>query len=124
MARRWVVRSFGAALEAGELERAVIITSELVTNAVVHGHGTVVLRGELSEDRLLIEVIDEGDGFERTVREHDFETVGGWGLTIVDAEAGRWGIHGAKTHVWFEVERRGPRLGPSTTSPAGGESET
>ena len=31
---------------------------------------------------------------------------------IVEAEASRWGVHEGTTHVWFEVERPGPRLGP------------
>jgi hypothetical protein len=29
---------------------------------------------------------------------------------IVDAESSRWGIHEGTTHVWFELERPGPRL--------------
>jgi hypothetical protein len=37
--------------------------------------------------------------------------VGGWGLSIVDALASRWGVHEGTTHVWFELERPGPRLG-------------
>jgi anti-sigma regulatory factor (Ser/Thr protein kinase) len=95
-----------------ELEDAQLLTSELVTNAVVHGRGEILLRAELDEDRLLIEVIDEGHGFERTIRQRDFESVGGHGLGIVDTVASRWGIHEGTTHVWFELERPGPRLGP------------
>jgi len=70
-----------------------------------------VLRATLDEDRLLVEVIDEGNGFERTIRQQDFPSIGGRGLAIVDAEASRWGIHAATTNVWFELERPGPRLG-------------
>lgn len=87
------------------------MTSELVTNAVVHGRGEIILRAELNEDRLLVEVIDQGRGFERTVRQHEFESVGGHGLGIVDTVASRSGIHEGTTHVWFELERAGPRLG-------------
>jgi hypothetical protein len=60
---------------------------------------------------VLVEVIDEGSGFERVVRRNDFEDVGGRGLTIVESQASRWGIHEGTTHVWFELERSGPRLG-------------
>lgn len=112
-ARRWLADSFRSELDPEELERATLIASELVTNAVVHGRGEIILRGELNEDRLLVEVIDEGQGFERTVRQRNFDAVGGWGLAVVDAQASRWGIHEGTTHVWFELERRGPRLGPS-----------
>jgi anti-sigma regulatory factor (Ser/Thr protein kinase) len=121
-ARRWLAESFGSELAAEELERATLIASELVTNAVIHGRGKIMLSGEVNEYRLLMEVVDEGQGFERVLRQHDFDAVGGWGLAIVDAEASRWGIHEGTTHVWFELERRGPRLGPSK-SPLGSETD-
>jgi hypothetical protein len=63
----------------------------------------------------LVEVIDEGSGFERVVREHSFEDLHGRGLDIVDAEASRWGLYEGTTHVWFEIERSGPRLGAEDT---------
>lgn len=88
-----------------------LLTSELVTNAVIHGTGKVTLHGAIDKDRVLVEVVDEGHGFERTLRKRDFDDIGGRGLMIVDAEASRWGIHEGTTHVWFELERTGPRLG-------------
>jgi anti-sigma regulatory factor (Ser/Thr protein kinase) len=99
LARRWLAESFQAELAAEELERATLIASELVTNAVIHGRGKIMLIGEVNEDRLLMQVVDEGQGFERVLRQHDFDAVGGWGLAIVDAEASRWGIHEGTTHV-------------------------
>lgn len=111
LARRWVVDLLAGVLERDELERAKLLTSELVTNAFIHGRGRIAIRARLDDDRLLIEVIDEGTGFERRIREDEFDRVGGRGLDIVDAEASRWGIHEGTTHVWFEVERAGPRLG-------------
>ncbi len=98
------------------------MVSELVTNAVRHGTGRIMLRADLDEDRMLVEVIDEGGGLERAIREHDFEAVEGFGLRIVDAESSRWGAHEGTTHVWFELERRGPRLGPEK-NPIGDELE-
>jgi hypothetical protein len=65
------------------------------------------------------EVIDEGSGFERIVRDNTLDQLGGWGLHLVEAESSRWGVHEGTTHVWFEIEQPGPRIGehknPSTT---------
>ena len=100
-----------------ELNSARLLASELVASAVVHGQGVINLRAELDADRLLVEVIDEGHGFERTIRLRHFESVGGRGLGIVDTVASRWGIHEGTTHVWFELERPGPPDRDPTTSP-------
>jgi anti-sigma regulatory factor (Ser/Thr protein kinase) len=115
-ARRLVREWLPDDLAGEKLERIQLLVSELVTNAVVHGRGQITVRAELDEDRLLVEVIDDGDGFERIVREREFESVGGRGLAIVDVLAGRWGIHEGTTHVWFELERPGPRLGRDSKS--------
>ena len=112
--------SAGSGLDAEELGRAKLLVSELVNNAVLHGQGAIMLRLSLDQDRLLAEVIDQGTGFERVVRKSDFERLGGWGLSLVEAESTRWGVHEGTTHVWFEIERPGPRLGPDKTPLAGG----
>jgi anti-sigma regulatory factor (Ser/Thr protein kinase) len=110
-ARRRLAQWLTSQLAESELHKAMLLTSELVTNAVMHGQGKITLRAGLDDDRLLVEVIDQGQGFERVVRQEDFNSVGGRGLKIVDAESSRWGIHDGTTHVWFELERPGPRLG-------------
>ena len=112
IARRELSRWCGDSLELDELQTAKLLTSELVTNAVLHGRGRIVLRAQLNDDRLLVEVIDEGAGFEHEVRHREFHELHGRGLAIVDTESSRWGIHEGTTHVWFELERPGPRLGP------------
>lgn len=117
--REFLHASFAAALEKSELDSAQLLVSELVTNAVLHGQGTITLRAQLDDDRLLVDVIDEGRGFERVVREHDFGDVGGWGLSVVDAVSSRWGVHEGTTHVWFELERAGPRVGAAEKPPIG-----
>ncbi len=99
-------------VEREELDRTKLLVSELVTNAVLHGQGEIQVKADVNDDRVLVEVIDEGQGFEHDLRAHDFDAVGGKGLMIVDAEASRWGVHEGTTHVWFELERAGPRLGP------------
>ncbi len=110
-ARRLLEERYGAALDPSELDTAKLLTTELVNNAVLHGHGRITLRTGLDEDRLLIEVIDEGSGFERVLGQRDLNTIGGMGLYVVEAAASRWGVHEGTTHVWFELERPGPRIG-------------
>jgi anti-sigma regulatory factor (Ser/Thr protein kinase) len=100
-------------LDGREFDDVRLLTTELVTNALVHGRGRIKVLGQLDEHRLMIEVIDEGEGFERFVRERDFDDVGGFGLKAVEAIASRWGIHEGTSHVWFELERCGPRRGPA-----------
>lgn len=99
-------------IEGDMLTDAELLVSELVTNALRHGDGRIVLRGGLDADKLMVEVIDEGGGFEHELRRRDFDDVGGWGLGLVEDLASRWGVHEGTTHVWFELERPGPRLGP------------
>lgn len=111
VARRALRNWCGAGIDAGVVDDAELLVSELVTNALRHGRGAIELRAALDDDRLFVEVIDEGSGFERTLRRSDFDHVGGWGLEIVEELASRWGVHEGTTHVWFELERPGPRLG-------------
>jgi anti-sigma regulatory factor (Ser/Thr protein kinase) len=112
VARRLLTEWFAPRLADGTLATARLLVSELVTNAVRHGRGRIMLRAQLFELRLVVEVLDEGRGFERVRRERDFQTpgVGGWGLTVVDAESSRWGVGRERSHVWFELDRPEPRL--------------
>ena len=112
VARGALARWYGGRLHGEELEAAKVIVSELVSNAVVHGVGRVLLASELDEDRLLIEVVDDGSGFAHTMREVRFDALSGRGLAIVDATASRWGIHEGTTHVWAEIERKTRRPTP------------
>jgi anti-sigma regulatory factor (Ser/Thr protein kinase) len=107
-ARRLVTTWAGDALDPEELDRAKLVVSELINNAVLHGEGSIELQLDLDEHRLQIEVIDEGGGFEHVMREVPFEDLSGRGLAIVEAVTSRWGIHEGTTHVWAEFERPGP----------------
>ncbi|MHB8660090.1 MAG: ATP-binding protein [Solirubrobacteraceae bacterium] len=110
-ARRLLDELSAGRLEANELDRSKLLVSELVNNAVLHGRGRITLRVDVDEDRLRAEVIDEGSGFERVVRDNALDGLGGWGLTLVEAESSRWGVYEGTTHVWFEIEQPGPRIG-------------
>jgi anti-sigma regulatory factor (Ser/Thr protein kinase) len=118
-ARRLLEEMAAEQLDIRELGRAKLLVTELVNNAVLHGRGSITFRADLDEDRLHVEVVDEGSGFEREVRELGTEDLGGRGLGIVDSESSRWGVHEGTTHVWFEIERPGPRLGAEKKPPAG-----
>jgi hypothetical protein len=94
---------FGDALGPTRTQRLDLVVSELVTNAVLHGQGEVQLRLVVDGERIYGEVIDQGGGFEREVRQRGPEELGGRGLMIVEALSARWGIHEGTTHVWFEL---------------------
>jgi anti-sigma regulatory factor (Ser/Thr protein kinase) len=110
---------YTAVLGGDELDTAKLLASELVNNAVLHGHGTITFRAALDENRLMVEVIDEGSGFERVLDQHDFDKIGGFGLEIVEAAASHWGVREGTTHVWFELERPGPRVGAESKPDVG-----
>jgi light-regulated signal transduction histidine kinase (bacteriophytochrome) len=93
------------------LAEAELLVSELASNALRHGRGEVTLRARLDGDRLLVEVVDEGSGFERALHHRAFGEVGGWRLEIVEDVASCWGVREGTTHVWFELKRPGLRLG-------------
>lgn len=117
VARRRLVERFGADLDSHALQDAQLLTSELVTNAVLHGRGPIELTMLLDETHLTVDVTDHGGGFERTARgPRALDAVGGHGLNIVDALASRWGIQDGSSHVWFELERHHRRPGPTDKS--------
>ncbi len=107
IARRLLADWFASALANGTLTTARLLVSELVSNAVRHGSGKITLKVQLSDRRLLVEVIDEGHGFEPELLEPDFERSGAgrWGLSIVAAESSRWGVARGISDVWFELDR-------------------
>lgn len=96
-----------------ELEAAVLMTSELVTNAVLHAHGPgahhVVLRITVYEDGIRCEITDPGPGFEPASLVGRTPQSGGRGLLLVDALASRWGTERLSRGqerflVWFELD--------------------
>jgi anti-sigma regulatory factor (Ser/Thr protein kinase) len=101
-ARAWVTE-FVTGHGGGESLRddAALVVSELVTNALRHGEGAVVVRVSFVDGRLSIAVTDSGDG-EPHQLPIDADRIGGLGLHIVERVAGEWGVApfpGGKT-VW------------------------
>ncbi|HWH09580.1 MAG TPA: ATP-binding protein [Solirubrobacteraceae bacterium] len=104
LARQAVRDRLADVLPASTLADVTLAVSELVTNAVLHGSGDIELRVEADEHTVKGEVIDEGGGFERQIREDGgVDGVAGRGLMIVGQLAERWGVHEGTTHVWFEI---------------------
>jgi anti-sigma regulatory factor (Ser/Thr protein kinase) len=88
------------------VDRAMLVSSELVTNALEHGEGRIELRIGLGDDRVRIEVIDEGADQAPAVRQQTDDQTGGWGLQIVDQLALQWGVFEGTTHVWADLGLR------------------
>ena len=84
-----------------------LLVSELVTNSVRHaGTGTVRLRASLDEQRLKIEVHDDGRGVVPVHREPPAVASSGRGLRLVEWLADRWGTNAdGDSYVWFELTR-------------------
>jgi anti-sigma regulatory factor (Ser/Thr protein kinase) len=89
------------------LQVVLLLTSELVSNAVRHG-GTrlVAIRCEAVPQHVRVEVFDEGSGFVPQRRSPDRNSAGGWGLELVDELSSRWGLADSRgARVWFEIDR-------------------
>jgi anti-sigma regulatory factor (Ser/Thr protein kinase) len=85
---------------------ALVIVSELVTNAIKHGpEAPVTLRMRRRDGTLRGEVADDGDGTIEFRRRSD-PAQGGHGLRLVEALSDRWGVDPAAPRVWFELSDR------------------
>lgn len=85
-------------------EHAVLLTSEVVTNAFVHGSGTV--RVGCAADQLTVRVqVTDDSRLRPSVRPARLDAEGGRGMFLVDALASAWGITDTPDGkiVWFEV---------------------
>jgi anti-sigma regulatory factor (Ser/Thr protein kinase) len=102
---RIALARFDHGLPDQRLQDAELLLSELVTNAVKYGDGgDVSVHFERDDGCFRTEVVDQGDGFIRKLRNRDdLYTPGGWGLPLVETLSDRWGAHEGSTHVWFEL---------------------
>lgn len=83
---------------------AVLLTSELVSNAVLHGRSEVRLRVGRRGRCLHVSVHDENSRHPARVRD-DPNALDGRGLALVAGLAAAWGVHDDPTgkSVWFEL---------------------
>jgi len=91
------------------LDDALLLVSELASNAVLHARSAMVVTASWAPERGVLRVTvrdDQHDG-EPRVRHADAAATSGRGLEIVQTLASRWGIardHDGKA-VWFELDR-------------------
>lgn len=93
--------------EAGEY--AVLLVSELVTNAMRHGGEPIRLVANITTSGLRVEVYDGNSDAFPAIRDIRPDAPGGRGLRLVDALADRWGtteVAGEGKCVWFEIDGR------------------
>jgi anti-sigma regulatory factor (Ser/Thr protein kinase) len=87
-------------------EIAVLLVSELVTNAVLHARTTCAVSVEVDDSGLVRVAVHDGSSTRPRLRRPHHGAATGRGLVYVDRLARRWGStpspHG-KT-VWFELE--------------------
>jgi anti-sigma regulatory factor (Ser/Thr protein kinase) len=87
-------------------ETALLLVSELATNAIRHGSPPVRLSLRLDRDRLRVEVTDSSPALPELSRP-DPNQIGGRGLQIVQLLSARWGASASPRRlgktVWFEL---------------------
>lgn len=90
-----------------DLVDVLVLTSELVANAVSHGgtgeRDVVVVHLAIATDVLRVEVCDRGPGFTAPAVPRPRAAGGGNGLVLVDRLSSCWGVADDDgTCVWFE----------------------
>jgi anti-sigma regulatory factor (Ser/Thr protein kinase) len=91
---------------AERVDDAILLVSELVTNAVKYGPEDEAIRLIIGHDgrRTRFTVHDLGLGPLPEMRPEDDPAPGGHGLRLVDTLADRWGVERGSTRVWFELD--------------------
>jgi anti-sigma regulatory factor (Ser/Thr protein kinase) len=105
-ARRFVTEFCRATdLPADVCETAALLTSELVTNAIVHGRTSAVLEVHRPADTLRVAVRDDNPVLPPVGDRPDINAESGRGLMIVSVLADSWGVEqlAAGKAVWFEL---------------------
>ncbi|MET8248966.1 SpoIIE family protein phosphatase [Streptomyces sp. NPDC005202] len=107
------------------VDDAVVLTSELVTNAVVHAGTAADVLCLRSDDGVRIEVSDRYPEREiplqsSAVNMGSLDREGGRGLQLCAALAGRWGVEYTPTHknVWFQLDLPERPVGTRTAGPS------
>jgi anti-sigma regulatory factor (Ser/Thr protein kinase) len=107
--RRFVRERLVGLMASDELDTVELLTSEVVTNAVVHAGTTSELQLVVWDDRVRVEVVDGGGGMPAKRTDLPLTADSGRGLQIVDSLASDWGVEMGTQgkRVWFEVARAG-----------------
>ncbi|AYC37683.1 ATP-binding protein [Streptomyces griseorubiginosus] len=102
-ALRELLRQWG---RPGRSEIAELLTSELVTNALVHTDHDAVVTATVGPQALRVEVRDFVAHRPRMRIPEAGESTHGRGLVLVQSLADAWGVraHGVGKSVWFELD--------------------
>jgi GAF domain-containing protein/anti-sigma regulatory factor (Ser/Thr protein kinase) len=102
-ARHWVTEQLRDVPDE-VIECAALLTSELVTNAVLHAATPFSVTLHLMEDRIRVDVAD-GNPVVPSIKDYAADAATGRGLTLFNTLASNWGVLpvvGGKI-VWFEL---------------------
>lgn len=93
-------------VEASVIELAVLLVSELVTNATVHARSKIRVTVHVDTHWVRVEVEDEGRG-QPVLRRPGPNALQGRGLAVVDRLSTEWGTdrRDRRKVVWFEIAR-------------------
>ena len=100
----------------GVVDAALLVVSELVTNAVRHAGESSTIELELGQDDSHLRIsLSDASTSSPSPRSASHVAEGGRGMAILAALSDRWGIepHGRGKRVWWEVDltSRGGRSG-------------
>jgi anti-sigma regulatory factor (Ser/Thr protein kinase) len=94
-------------------EAALLLVSEVVTNAILHSAsgdqgGSLEVRYALDDHEVYVEVLDAGGAADPRRYAPYLEGVSGRGLALVEALASGWGVHDHQAGhvVWFRLPLR------------------
>ncbi|WP_225824338.1 SpoIIE family protein phosphatase [Streptomyces naphthomycinicus] len=103
---------------ADQVDSAVLLVSEMVTNVLVHTDADALLLAEVFGEgagrRLRVEVFDTGDDLPHRRRPGELAS-SGRGLMLIELLADAWGVdpRGEGKSIWFELYEPGDRSDPS-----------
>ena len=117
VARRFARGMCGrAGVDPASCDMVVLLTSETVTNAIVHGHSDVRLTVTTSAGKVRVEAGDDNSRHP-VLQPPDEGALDGRGVALLEAVAASWGVTDGDYGkvVWFEIQTDVP-------APAAGES--
>jgi anti-sigma regulatory factor (Ser/Thr protein kinase) len=108
-ARHVIRRRLGDLLSEDALDDVLLVVSELVANAVLHGRGEIALELAFDGRRVTGMVGDEGGGFGWTPRLPGPRGSHGYGLELVAMLSAGWSLEQHRSRVHFEIALQAPR---------------
>jgi GAF domain-containing protein/anti-sigma regulatory factor (Ser/Thr protein kinase) len=115
VARHWVAAHLRD-LPAEVTGCAALLTSELVTNAVLHAATPLCVTLHILPDRIRVDVADGNPSFP-SIKEYGKDAATGRGLTLFNTLASNWGVQAVEDGkiVWFELPVEFP-VAPTSVS--------